>query len=130
MTKDELVNAIAELTVLELSELVKAIEEKFGVKAAAPAVAVAAAAAPAGCDTGDFIADRADQSDGFLIIITRAGHILLPYDYRIKGRFVGGPFCIQNQIFRKRAVKCILIAVRAGFIRIPAVKGVSCPCRV
>ena len=29
MTKDELVNAIAELTVLELSELVKAIEEKF-----------------------------------------------------------------------------------------------------
>ena len=44
MTKDELVNAIAELTVLELSELVKAIEEKFGVKAAAPAVAVAAAA--------------------------------------------------------------------------------------
>ena len=44
MTKEELVNAIAELTVLELSELVKAIEEKFGVKAAAPAVAVAAAA--------------------------------------------------------------------------------------
>ena len=43
MTKEELVNAIAELTVLELSELVKAIEEKFGVKAAAPAVAVAAA---------------------------------------------------------------------------------------
>ena len=45
LTKEELVNAIAELTVLELSELVKAIEEKFGVKAAAPAVAVAAAAA-------------------------------------------------------------------------------------
>lgn len=48
MTKEELVNAIAELTVLELSELVKAIEEKFGVKAAAPAVAVAAAPAAAG----------------------------------------------------------------------------------
>ena len=48
MTKDELVNAIAELTVLELSELVKAIEEKFGVKAAAPAVAVAAAPAAGG----------------------------------------------------------------------------------
>ena len=42
MTKDELVNAIAELTVLELSELVKAIEEKFGVKAAAPAAGAAA----------------------------------------------------------------------------------------
>ena len=34
LTQEELVNAIAELTVLELSELVKAIEEKFGVKAA------------------------------------------------------------------------------------------------
>lgn len=43
LTKEELLNAIAEMTVLELSELVKAIEEKFGVKAAAPAVAVAAA---------------------------------------------------------------------------------------
>ena len=48
LTKDELVNAIAEMTVLELSELVKAIEEKFGVKAAAPAVAVAAAPAAGG----------------------------------------------------------------------------------
>ncbi len=47
-TKEELLNAIAEMTVLELSEFVKAVEEKFGVKAAAPAVAVAAAPAAAG----------------------------------------------------------------------------------
>lgn len=46
MTNEEILNAIAEMSVLELSELVKAIEEKFGVSAAAP-VAVAAAAAPA-----------------------------------------------------------------------------------
>jgi len=45
LTKDEILNAIAEMSVLELSELVKAVEEKFGVKAAAPAVAVAAAPA-------------------------------------------------------------------------------------
>ena len=45
MTNEEILNAIAEMSVLELSELVKAIEEKFGVSAAAP-VAVAAAAAP------------------------------------------------------------------------------------
>ena len=63
MTKDELVNAIAELTVLELSELVKAIEEKFGVKAAAPAVAVAAAAAPAG-------AAAAEEKDEFNVMLT------------------------------------------------------------
>ncbi|OUO56059.1 50S ribosomal protein L7/L12 [Candidatus Avelusimicrobium gallicola] len=62
MTKEELVNAIAELTVLELSELVKAIEEKFGVKAAAPAVAVAAAAAPA--------AAAAEEKDEFNVVLT------------------------------------------------------------
>ncbi|XRK14747.1 large subunit ribosomal protein L7/L12 [Elusimicrobium posterum] len=44
INKDEILEAIAGMTVLELSELVKAVEEKFGVKAAAPAVAVAAAA--------------------------------------------------------------------------------------
>ena len=64
MTKDELVNAIAELTVLELSELVKAIEEKFGVKAAAPAVAVAAAPAAAGA------AAAAEEKDEFNVMLT------------------------------------------------------------
>ena len=62
MTKEELVNAIAELTVLELSELVKAIEEKFGVKAAAPAVAVAAAAPAA--------AAAAEEKDEFNVVLT------------------------------------------------------------
>ncbi|MFH1574189.1 MAG: 50S ribosomal protein L7/L12 [Acidobacteriota bacterium] len=47
MTKDLMVEEISKMTVLELSELVKAIEDKFGVKAAAVGVAVAAAA-PAG----------------------------------------------------------------------------------
>ena len=46
MTKEEIIQAIESMTVLELSELVKAMEEKFGVSAAAP-VAVAAAAGPA-----------------------------------------------------------------------------------
>ena len=64
MTKDELVNAIAELTVLELAELVKAIEEKFGVKAAAPAVAVAAAA-PAAAG-----AAAAEEKDEFNVVLT------------------------------------------------------------
>ncbi len=58
--KDEIVGAIANLTVLELSDLVKAIEEKFGVKAAPAAVAVAAAhgagaaAAPAAEEKTEF----------------------------------------------------------------------------
>ena len=54
MTNEEILNAIAEMSVLELSELVKAIEDKFGVSAAAPvAVAAAPAAAPAPVAVGD-----------------------------------------------------------------------------
>ncbi|EGL84229.1 50S ribosomal protein L7/L12 [Caldalkalibacillus thermarum TA2.A1] len=44
MTKEQIIDALKEMTVLELNELVKAIEEEFGVEAAAP-VAVAGAAA-------------------------------------------------------------------------------------
>ena len=48
LTKDQLIEAIKSMTVLELSEMVKALEEEFGVSAAAPmAVAPAAGAAPA-----------------------------------------------------------------------------------
>lgn len=48
LSKDQILEAIASMTVLEVSELVKAMEEKFGVTAAAPvAVAAAGGAAPA-----------------------------------------------------------------------------------
>ena len=40
MTREELINVIGEMTVVELSELVKALEEKFGVSASAPAMAM------------------------------------------------------------------------------------------
>ena len=46
MTKENILEAIKEMTVLELNDLVKAIEEEFGVTAAAP---VAMAGAGAGC---------------------------------------------------------------------------------
>ena len=48
MTNEEILNAISEMSVLELSELVKAIEDKFGVSAAAPVAVAAAAPAAAG----------------------------------------------------------------------------------
>ncbi len=47
MTTDDIIEALSSMTVLELSELVKALEEKFGVTAAAPMVAVGAAPAAA-----------------------------------------------------------------------------------
>ncbi|MBQ7453736.1 MAG: 50S ribosomal protein L7/L12 [Selenomonadaceae bacterium] len=52
MTKEEFMQAVESMTVLELSELVKAMEERFGVSAAAP-VAVAAAAGPAAAAEAD-----------------------------------------------------------------------------
>lgn len=61
---EDLVNALSELTVLEMSELKTLLEEKWGVKAAAAAVAVAApaagAAAPAAADSTDFLVTLSD----------------------------------------------------------------------
>jgi large subunit ribosomal protein L7/L12 len=48
LTNDEILEAIASKSVLEVSELVKAMEEKFGVTAAAPVAVAAGGAAPAG----------------------------------------------------------------------------------
>ena len=53
MTKEQLLEAIESMTVLELSELVKAMEEKFGVSAAAPVAAAAPAAAAAAAEAAE-----------------------------------------------------------------------------
>jgi large subunit ribosomal protein L7/L12 len=68
LSKDEILDAIANMSVLELSELLKDFEEKFGVTAAAP-VAVAAAA-PAG---GGDAAPAEDEKDEFDVILAAAG---------------------------------------------------------
>ncbi len=67
ITKDDVINFIANMSVLELSELVKELEEKFGVSAAAP---VAMAAAPAG---GGEAAAAAEEQTEFDVILTGAG---------------------------------------------------------
>ncbi|MFM7044328.1 MAG: 50S ribosomal protein L7/L12 [Ilumatobacteraceae bacterium] len=68
MTKDQILDAISNLTVLELKELLDAFEEKFGVTAAAP-VAVAAVAAGGGAGA----APAAEEKDEFDVILTDAG---------------------------------------------------------
>jgi len=67
LTKDDLITAIETMTVLELSELVSALEEKFGVSAAAP-VAVAAAAPAAGGDEA-----AAEEKSEFDVILAETG---------------------------------------------------------
>jgi large subunit ribosomal protein L7/L12 len=68
LTRDELLDAIANMTVLELSEFVKAFEEKFGVTAAAP---VAVAAAPGGA--GAAAAPVVEEQTEFDVVLTAAG---------------------------------------------------------
>jgi large subunit ribosomal protein L7/L12 len=70
LTKEEILDGIAELSVIQLSELLKDFEEKFGVTAAAP-VAVAAAAAPA-AGGGDAGGGDEEKSD-FDVVLTSAG---------------------------------------------------------
>lgn len=66
LSKDDILNAIADMSVMEVVELVEAMEEKFGVSAAA-AVAVAPAAG------GDAGGDAAAEQTEFDVILTAAG---------------------------------------------------------
>ena len=67
MTREEMISAIESMTVLELNELVKALEEKFGVSAAAP---VAVAAAPA---AGAAAAAPVEEKTEFDVVLKDAG---------------------------------------------------------
>ena len=69
LNKDELMQAIEEMTVLELSDLVKALEEKFGVSAAATMVA----AAPAGGAAPAAGGEAAEEQTVFNVVIANAG---------------------------------------------------------
>ena len=69
LTTDDILDAIGTMTVLELSELKKAFEERFDVTAAAP-VAVAAVAGPGG---GDGAAAAEEEKDEFDVVLTAAG---------------------------------------------------------
>jgi large subunit ribosomal protein L7/L12 len=65
VSKDEIIESIANLTVLDLSQLIKDLEEKFGVSAAAAAVAVAAPAAGA--------AAAVEEKTEFTVVLLAAG---------------------------------------------------------
>lgn len=66
LSKDDILNAVAEMSVMDIVELISAMEEKFGVTAAA---AVAAAPAAAGGDAGA----AAEEQTEFDVILTAAG---------------------------------------------------------
>jgi large subunit ribosomal protein L7/L12 len=70
LSKDDILEAISGMTVLELSDLVKAVEEKFGVTAAAP---VAVAAAPAAGGDGAGAAAATEEKTEFDAVLTDVG---------------------------------------------------------
>ena len=72
LDKDQILEAIDTMTVLELSELVKAFEERYGVTAAAP-VAVAAAGAPAAGGDGAAAGAAAEEQTEFDAVLTEVG---------------------------------------------------------
>jgi len=66
LSKDDILNAIAEMSVMDVVELVQSMEEKFGVSAAVAVAAAPAAAADAG-------AAAADEKDEFDVVLVAAG---------------------------------------------------------
>ncbi len=69
LTKEQILDGIAELSVIELSELLKEFEEKFGVTAAAPA----AVAAPVAAGGGGTDAPAAEEKSDYDVILTAGG---------------------------------------------------------
>ncbi|MDE0719869.1 MAG: 50S ribosomal protein L7/L12 [Dehalococcoidia bacterium] len=70
MTKEEIIDAIKQMNVVELADVVKALEEEFGVSAAAP---VAAAAAPAAAAPADGGAAAAEEQSAFAVSLKDIG---------------------------------------------------------
>jgi len=70
-TKEEILESIANMTVLELSELLKDFEEKFGVTAAAPVAVAAAPGAPGGGAGAE--AEPVEEQDEFDVVLAAAG---------------------------------------------------------
>lgn len=69
MTKEQILDAIKEMSVLELNDLVKAIEEEFGVTAAAPVAVVGGAAAGAAEEKTEFDVVLANAGDSKIKVI-------------------------------------------------------------
>jgi large subunit ribosomal protein L7/L12 len=77
ITQDDLLEAIDKMTVLELSEFIKAFEERYGVTAAAP-VAVAAGAVPAAGGDGAAPAAAAEEQSEFSAVLAEVGPNKIP----------------------------------------------------
>lgn len=70
MSQETIIESLEKMTVLEINELVKALEERWGVSAAAP---VAVGAAPAAADAGAAAGQSAEEQTEFDVVLVEAG---------------------------------------------------------
>ena len=131
MTKEEIIDVIANMTVLELSELVKALEEKFGVSAAMPIATVAAPAAGAA-------APVEEEKTEFTVVLKSAGAEKLKVIKEVravtslglkeaKDLVDGAPKPVKEGIPKKEAeeIKAKLEAVSYTHLTLPTIYSVS-----
>jgi large subunit ribosomal protein L7/L12 len=78
LTQDDLLEAIDKMTVLELSEFIKAFEERYGVTAAAPVAVAAGGAAPAAGGDGAAPAAAAEEQSEFSAVLAEVGPNKIP----------------------------------------------------
>ena len=78
LTQDDLLEAIDKMTVLELSDFIKAFEERYGVTAAAPVAVAAGGAAPAAGGDGAAPAAAAEEQSEFSAVLAEVGPNKIP----------------------------------------------------
>lgn len=117
LTNEQIIEAIEGKTILELSELIKAMEEKFGVTAAAPVAVVAGAAAPAAEEKTEFTVTLKGLTDpGKKIAVIKEIRNLVPGLglKEAKELVEGAPKVVKEDVSKEEANKIKEALVAAG----------------
>ena len=105
MTKEKILDAIKEMSVLELNDLVKAIEEEFGVTAAAPVAVVGGAAAGAAEEKTEFDVVLANAGDSKIKVIKVVREITGDGLKEAKEKVDGAPSTLKEGVSKKKLKK-------------------------
>ena len=103
MTKEQILDAIKEMSVLELNDLVKAIEEEFGVTAAAPVAVVGGAAAGAAEEKTEFVVVLANAGDSKIKVIKVVREITGDGLKEAKEKVDGAPATLKEGVSKEEA---------------------------
>jgi large subunit ribosomal protein L7/L12 len=116
MNREEIISAIEAMTVLELNELVKACEEKFGVSASAPVAAAGAAAAPVAEEKTEFDVILASVGSEKVKVIKVVREITGLGLKEAKDLVDGAPKPVKEAVTKEEAeaMKAKLVEVGAG----------------